>query len=52
MASQLRAAAAAQAQAQGQQVPDAEPTPDQQAPVARRSAQGSAMQQLNTIIGG
>jgi hypothetical protein len=48
MAAQLRAAAeqAAQQQAQqGQQPPPAEP-------VARRSAQGSAMQQLRTITGG
>jgi Protein of unknown function (DUF3710) len=52
MAAQLRAAAeqaaaqaAAQAQQAGQEPPPAEP-------VARRSAQGSAMQQLRTITGG
>jgi hypothetical protein len=52
MANQLRAAAeqaaaqqAQQAQQGGQQAPPAEP-------VARRSAQGSAMQQLRTITGG
>jgi hypothetical protein len=48
MAAQLRAAAeqAQQAQQAGQQ----QPPPPQ--PVARRSAQGSAMQQLRTITGG
>lgn len=49
MANQLRAAAeqaaAQQAQQAGQQEPPGEP-------VARRSAQGSAMQQLRTITGG
>jgi Protein of unknown function (DUF3710) len=50
MANQLRAAAeqaqqAQQAQQAGQQQPPAQP-------VARRSAQGSAMQQLRTITGG
>lgn len=52
MAAQLRAAAeAAAAQAAAQQQ---EPPPQQQVPepVARRSAQGSAMQQLRTITGG
>lgn len=53
MAAQLRAAAAQQTQAQqGQQ---AAPQPSQQPPpepTARRSAQGSAMQQLRTITGG
>jgi hypothetical protein len=50
MAAQLRAAAAAQ---QGQQ-PDQEqtPTPPPPQPAARRSVQGSAMQQLRTITGG
>ncbi|BBZ61187.1 DUF3710 domain-containing protein [Mycolicibacterium monacense] len=51
MAAQLRAAAAAQ---QGQQ-PDqqqAPPPPPPPEPAARRSAQGSAMQQLRTITGG
>jgi hypothetical protein len=50
MAEQLRAAAAAQ---QGQPQPDpqqAPPAPPE--PAARRSAQGSAMQQLRTITGG
>jgi hypothetical protein len=46
MAAQLRAAAEQAAQQAGQQ----EPPPPQ--PVARRSAQGSAMQQLRTITGG
>jgi hypothetical protein len=53
MANQLRAAAeqAAQAQQAGEQTPDAEgQTPPQ--PAARRSEQGSAMQQLRTITGG
>jgi Protein of unknown function (DUF3710) len=53
MAAQLRAAAAAQAGEQQPQAPEGE---EQQAPppepVARRSAQGSAMQQLRTITGG
>lgn len=49
MAAQLRAAAQAAAQQQGAQ-PEAEaPSPE---PVARRSAEGSAMQQLRTITGG
>lgn len=50
MAAQLRAAAAAQ---QGQQ-PDQQqaPPPPPPEPAARRSAQGSAMQQLRTITGG
>ncbi|BBY97003.1 DUF3710 domain-containing protein [Mycolicibacterium fallax] len=56
MAAQLRAAAAqaaaAQAEAAGAQGLPPEPGPEQQAPVARRSVQGSAMQQLNTITGG
>ncbi|MCZ8381624.1 DUF3710 domain-containing protein [Mycobacterium sp. CPCC 205372] len=53
MAAQLRAAAAAQAG--GQQPPATEAEEQQQPPpepVARRSAQGSAMQQLRTITGG
>ena len=45
MAAQLRAAAAA-----AQQTGEQQPPPPQ--PVARRSAQGSAMQQLRTITGG
>ena len=45
MAAQLRAAAAAAQQASEQQPPSPQP-------VARRSAQGSAMQQLRTITGG
>lgn len=52
MAAQLRAAAAAQ---QGQQQPDQQTPPAPPAPpepAARRSAQGSAMQQLRTITGG
>jgi hypothetical protein len=48
MAAQLRAAAQ-QAQ-MAQQQPGQEPPPAE--PVARRSAQGSAMQQLRTITGG
>lgn len=49
MAEQLRAAAAAQhAQAQGEQ-PQGEQPPE---PTARRSAEGSAMQQLRTTTGG
>ncbi|OBG32126.1 DUF3710 domain-containing protein [Mycobacterium sp. E3198] len=49
MAEQLRAAAAAQqAQAQGDQPPGEQP-PE---PAARRSAEGSAMQQLRTTTGG
>lgn len=47
MAAQLRAAAEQQAQAQQMQ---AQQTPPE--PTARRSAQGSAMQQLRTITGG
>lgn len=50
MANQLREAAAAQ-QAAAQQAQDAQQA-GQQEPVARRSAQGSAMQQLRTITGG
>jgi hypothetical protein len=52
MAAQLRAAAeqAAQQQAQQAQQPQQQPPPAE--PVARRSAQGSAMQQLRTITGG
>jgi hypothetical protein len=50
MADQLRAAAAAQ---QGQPQPDQQqPPPAPPEPTARRSAQGSAMQQLRTITGG
>ncbi|KUI18379.1 hypothetical protein AU191_03815 [Mycolicibacterium acapulense] len=49
MANQLREAAAAQQAAQ--QTQQGQP-PGQQAPVARRSEQGSAMQQLRTITGG
>jgi hypothetical protein len=49
MAAQLRAAAE-QAAEQGQQAGEQQPPPPQ--PVARRSAQGSAMQQLRTITGG
>ena len=49
MAAQLRAAAEQAAQ-QAQQAGQQEPPPPQ--PVARRSAQGSAMQQLRTITGG
>jgi hypothetical protein len=52
MAAQLRAAAeqAAQQAQQAAQAGGQEPPPAQ--PVARRSAQGSAMQQLRTITGG
>ncbi|BCI52861.1 hypothetical protein NIIDNTM18_21390 [Mycolicibacterium litorale] len=53
MAAQLRAAAAAQQGQQAepqQQTPPAPPAPPE--PAARRSAQGSAMQQLRTITGG
>lgn len=50
MAAQLRAAAAAQ---QGQpQQPEQQAPPQPPEPAARRSAQGSAMQQLRTITGG
>src|SRR5689334_22976639 len=51
MAAQLRAAAqaAAQAAAEQQELPPQQQVPE---PVARRSAQGSAMQQLRTITGG
>jgi hypothetical protein len=49
MAAQLRAAAAQQGQQADQQ--QAPPPPPPQ-PAARRSAQGSAMQQLRTITGG
>jgi hypothetical protein len=48
MAAQLRAAAEESAQ-QPQQAQQPDPTPE---PVARRSEQGSAMQQLRTITGG
>lgn len=51
MAAQLRAAAQAAAQQQGQQQAPPEQQPPAE-PVARRSAQGSAMQQLRTITGG
>jgi hypothetical protein len=50
MAEQLRAAAAAQQGQQPDQQAPPQPTPPQ--PAARRSAQGSAMQQLRTITGG
>ena len=51
MAAQLRAAAEQAAAAQGaQQVAPQEPEPP--TPAARRSTQGSAMQQLRTITGG
>jgi hypothetical protein len=51
MAAQLRAAAEQAQQAQqAQQADQQQPPPPQ--PVARRSAQGSAMQQLRTITGG
>ncbi|KUI24198.1 hypothetical protein AU196_20030 [Mycobacterium sp. IS-1742] len=49
MAEQLRAAAAAQ---QGQQPDPQQAPPQPPQPAARRSAQGSAMQQLRTITGG
>jgi hypothetical protein len=53
MAEQLRAAAAQQAQTQEQQgVPPADGGEVPPQPVARRSADGSAMQQLRTITGG
>ncbi|MDF2830426.1 MAG: hypothetical protein K0R01_3709, partial [Mycobacterium sp.] len=39
-------------QAQQQTAPQAPQAPEQAAPVARRSEQGSAMQQLRTITGG
>lgn len=57
MAAQLRAAAEqAAAEQAGQDGPGPEPTaeeaPPASQPVARRSAQGSAMQQLRTITGG
>ncbi|KUI24512.1 hypothetical protein AU195_01625 [Mycobacterium sp. IS-1496] len=50
MAAQLRAAAAAQQGQQPEQQQAPPPPPPQ--PAARRSAQGSAMQQLRTITGG
>lgn len=51
MVAQLREAAAAQqAQQADQQAGDAQPAPD--APAERRSAQGSAMQQLRSTSGG
>ncbi|WP_197373575.1 DUF3710 domain-containing protein [Mycolicibacterium baixiangningiae] len=49
MAAQLRSAAAAQ---QGQQPDQQQAPPAPPEPAARRSAQGSAMQQLRTITGG
>jgi hypothetical protein len=54
MAAQLRAAAAAQQGQQPAQEQQAPPPQQQQPPepTARRSAQGSAMQQLRTITGG
>ena len=54
MAAQLRAAAQAAAEQALQQGQQGQPPLQQQAPepVARRSAQGSAMQQLRTITGG
>jgi len=51
MAAQLRAAAEQAAQ-QAQQPQQADQQPPPPEPVARRSAQGSAMQQLRTITGG
>ena len=51
MAAQLRAAAEQAAQ-QGQQPQQAGQQPPPPEPVARRSEQGSAMQQLRTITGG
>lgn len=51
MAAQLRAAAAQAAGQAGQPGQDA-PQPQPPEPAARRSAQGSAMQQLRTITGG
>jgi hypothetical protein len=52
MADQLRQAAVQQAEAQqqGSEQPDAQQPPDE--PTARRSAEGSAMQQLRTTTGG
>jgi hypothetical protein len=50
MAAQLRAAAAAQGTGVAPQPPTEQQQPPQ--PAARRSAQGSAMQQLRTITGG
>jgi hypothetical protein len=50
MANQLRAAAEQQAAQQAEQ-PGAQP-PQPPTPAARRSEQGSAMQQLRTITGG
>ena len=49
MANQLRAAAE---QAAAQQAESQEPLPPTPTPAARRSEQGSAMQQLRTITGG
>jgi len=49
MAAQLRAATAQAAAARAQQAAEQQQPPQ---PVARRSAQGSAMQQLRTITGG
>jgi hypothetical protein len=50
MANQLRAAAEQAAAQQAQQAPDQQPA--EPTPAARRSEQGSAMQQLRTITGG
>jgi Protein of unknown function (DUF3710) len=53
MAAQLQAAAEQAAQAQqAQQAAQGGQEPPPAEPVARRSAQGSAMQQLRTITGG
>jgi hypothetical protein len=52
MAAQLRAAAEQAALQQAQQAQQAQQQPPPAEPVARRSAQGSAMQQLRTITGG
>jgi hypothetical protein len=51
MAAQLRAAAEQAAEQQAQQAQQAQQPPPAE-PAARRSAQGSAMQQLRTITGG
>jgi uncharacterized protein DUF3710 len=52
MAEQLRAAAEQASQQQDQQAQQPQQQPPPAEPVARRSAQGSAMQQLRTITGG
>ena len=52
MAEQLRAAAAAQQEAQAQGAPPAGGGQPLDEPAARRSAEGSAMQQLRTTTGG